>query len=302
MLFASGMAAAAALLLDADEAGRRDRDGRTAATTASGAWPTTHLEPRGVEVRLAPPAELAAAARRRRRCSGSRRPRTPSSRSTTSPRWPRPRAAAGALTVVDNTTAGPLLQRPLDLGARRDAHERHQADERPRRPACSATCATRDAEPRSEPARLAPRRRRDPGPVRGLAGPPLAAHARAAARARLRQRAGAGPAARRSRRRARRCAIRACPATRATRWPGARCAATAMVVSFDLGREERAERFLAARAAGHRRHELRQRAHHRRAARALGRRRRAAGLHPPVRRLRGHGRPAGRRGARARSV
>ena len=46
------------------------------------------------------------------------RPRpTRSSTSATSPRWPRAAHAAGALVAVDNTTATPLGQRPLDLGA-----------------------------------------------------------------------------------------------------------------------------------------------------------------------------------------
>ena len=72
------------------------------------------------------------------------------------------------------------------------------------------------------------------------------------------------------------------------------------VWSFDLGSRERAERFLAGARAGDRGDQLRRRAHDGRAARALGRRRRARGLHPAVRRLRGHGRPGRRRGARAR--
>jgi cystathionine gamma-lyase len=74
---------------------------------------STYLEPRGVEVRLAPSAELAEAARG----ADLLWLETPSN-----PRLEVYDIAAlaelGVTTVVDNTTAGPLLQRPLDLGAR----------------------------------------------------------------------------------------------------------------------------------------------------------------------------------------
>ena len=65
MLFASGMAAAAALLLTELEPG-------SVLAVDQGCYlnvrrlASTHLEPRGVEVRLAPAAELAEAARGRR--------------------------------------------------------------------------------------------------------------------------------------------------------------------------------------------------------------------------------------------
>ena len=71
------------------------------------------------------------------------------------------------------------------------------------------------------------------------------------------------------------------------------------VVSFDLGSEERAERFLAgarlisdATSFGS--------VHHGRAQGPLGRRQSSARLHPPVGGVRGHGRSAGGRGARPR--
>jgi cystathionine gamma-lyase len=110
-LFSSGMAAAAALLLT------NLKPGSVLAMDAGcyhgvRALAETHLEPRGVEVRLAPPAGLAEAARGANLLW------------LESPSNPELEvydlaALAGldVTTVVDNTTAGPLLQRPLDLGA-----------------------------------------------------------------------------------------------------------------------------------------------------------------------------------------
>src|SRR5829696_6846749 len=71
-----------------------------------------HLEPRGVEVRLAPPVELAEAA------EGAdllwlESPSNPELEVYDVAAL----AARGVTTVVDNTTAGPLLQQPLDFGA-----------------------------------------------------------------------------------------------------------------------------------------------------------------------------------------
>ena len=111
VLFPSGMAAAAALLLT------RLGPGSVLAADA-GAYhgvrrlAETHLEPRGVELRLAPPPELAEAAQG----ADLLWLETPSN-----PNLEVYDIAAltelGVPTVVDNTTAGPLLQRPLDLGA-----------------------------------------------------------------------------------------------------------------------------------------------------------------------------------------
>jgi cystathionine gamma-lyase len=111
VLFASGMAAAAALLLTSLKPG-------SVVAMDAGCYhgvrrlTETHLEPRGVEVRLAPPAELAEAARG----ADLLWLETPSN-----PNLELYDIAAlaqlGVTTVVDNTTAGPLLQRPLDLGA-----------------------------------------------------------------------------------------------------------------------------------------------------------------------------------------
>ena len=111
VLFPSGMAAAAALLLT------RLGPGSVLAADA-GAYhgvrrlAKTHLEPRGVELRLVPPAELAEAAR------GAdllwlETPSNPNLEVYDIAAL----TEAGVPTVVDNTTAGPLLQRPLDLGA-----------------------------------------------------------------------------------------------------------------------------------------------------------------------------------------
>jgi cystathionine gamma-lyase len=111
VLFASGMAAAAALLLTilkpgsvlAMDAGCYHGVRRLA---------ESHLEPRGVELRPAPPAELAGVA------AGAdllwlESPSNPELEVYDLAAL----SGLGVTTVVDNTTAGALLQRPLDLGA-----------------------------------------------------------------------------------------------------------------------------------------------------------------------------------------
>ncbi|HMJ95488.1 MAG TPA: cystathionine gamma-lyase [Thermoleophilaceae bacterium] len=111
VLFSSGMAAAAALLFTNLLPGTvlaMDRGcyhGVRALTEA-------HVEPRGVEVRLAPPAGLAEAA------EGADVLWLESPSNPELEVYDIRALAEGtdALTVVDNTTAGPLLQRPLDLG------------------------------------------------------------------------------------------------------------------------------------------------------------------------------------------
>jgi len=111
VLFSSGMAAAAALLLTQLEPG-------SVVAMDSGSYhgvralAAAHLEPRGVEVRLAPPAGLAEAA------EGAdllwlESPSNPELEVYDVAAL----AARGVTTVVDNTTAGPLLQQPLELGA-----------------------------------------------------------------------------------------------------------------------------------------------------------------------------------------
>jgi cystathionine gamma-lyase len=114
VLFASGMAAAAALLLTQLRPG-------SVLTIDDSCYlnvrrlATSHLEPRGVEVRLTPASELEEAVRG----ADMLWMETPSNPKLEVYDIAALAAAGhgeGALVVVDNTTAGPLLQRPLDLG------------------------------------------------------------------------------------------------------------------------------------------------------------------------------------------
>jgi cystathionine gamma-lyase len=115
VLFASGMAAAAALLLTALRPGSVlaiDSDCYLNVRRLA----RTHLEPRGVEVRLAPAAELEDALR------GAdllwlESPSNPKLEVCDLGALAAAAHGEGAVAVVDNTTAGPLLQRPLALGA-----------------------------------------------------------------------------------------------------------------------------------------------------------------------------------------
>lgn len=111
VLFPSGMAAASAILLTSLKPGSvlaMDHGCYHAVRRLA----ETHLEPRGVELRLAPPAALAEAA------EGAHMlwletPSNPALEVYDIAAL----ADSGPVTVVDNTTAGPLLQQPLDLGA-----------------------------------------------------------------------------------------------------------------------------------------------------------------------------------------
>jgi cystathionine gamma-lyase len=111
VLFSSGMAAAAALLLTNLKPGSvlAMDDGCYHGVRA---LTEQQLEPRGVELRLSPPAELAEAAQGADLLWLE---------SPSNPELEVYDLAAltglGVPTVVDNTTAGALLQRPLDLGA-----------------------------------------------------------------------------------------------------------------------------------------------------------------------------------------
>jgi cystathionine gamma-lyase len=115
VLFASGMAAAAALLLTGLRPGSAvaiDQDCYLNVRRLA----RTHLEPRGVDVRLAPPTELASAV------EGAdmlwlESPSNPKLDVYDIAALAERAGAEGALTVVDNTTAGPLSQKTLDLGA-----------------------------------------------------------------------------------------------------------------------------------------------------------------------------------------
>lgn len=115
VLFASGMAAVAGLLLTEL---RPDSVLAIDSSSYHGVrhLATTHLEANGVEVRLAAPAELAEAA------DGAtvlwlETPSNPKLEVYDIAALAAVGDAEGALTVVDNTTAGALFQRPLDLGA-----------------------------------------------------------------------------------------------------------------------------------------------------------------------------------------
>jgi cystathionine gamma-lyase len=115
VVFASGMAAAAALLLTSLSPG-------DAIAIDEGCYrgvrilAETHLAPRGVELRLAAPEQLESAV------PGAsvlwmESPSNPKLEVYDLAALAESARAAGAISVVDNTTAGPLYQRPLDLGA-----------------------------------------------------------------------------------------------------------------------------------------------------------------------------------------
>ena len=115
VLFASGMAAAAALLLTTLRPGDAvaiDRDCYLNVRRLA----RTHLEPRGVEVRLAHHSELLDA------LQGAamlwlESPSNPKLDVYDIAALAEATRAAGALSVADNTTAGPLSQKVLGLGA-----------------------------------------------------------------------------------------------------------------------------------------------------------------------------------------
>ena len=217
VLFSSGNGGGRRAAAHPAQARARSSRWTRAATGACARSPRRHL-------RAARRGAAARAARRawpRRRaaptCSGSRRPRIP-----TLEVYDIAALAGGeAITVVDNTTAGPLLQRPLDLGAdyvltSATKQMSGHAD------LLLGYVTTRDPERAQAAPRLAARRGRPARSVRDLARAPVAADARAPAGARLRQRAGDRAAARRPRRRARACATPACRPTPATRSPTGR--------------------------------------------------------------------------------
>jgi cystathionine gamma-lyase len=115
VVFASGMAAATALLLTNLRPG-------SAIAMDHGCYhgvrvfAESHLEPIGVELRSAPPAEL------ERVLPGAQMlwlesPSNPKLEVYDLAALARAARAEGALCVVDNTTAGPLYQKTLDLGA-----------------------------------------------------------------------------------------------------------------------------------------------------------------------------------------
>ena len=114
VLFASGMAAATALLLTSLTPGSAvaiDQDCYQGVRRLAKA----HLEPRGVEVRLAPPAELFNAVQGAE-LLWIESPSNPKLEVYDLAALAEAARAAGAISVADNTTAGPLNQKALDLG------------------------------------------------------------------------------------------------------------------------------------------------------------------------------------------
>ena len=241
VLFSSGMAAAAALLLT------NLKPGSVLAMDHGcyhgvRALAEQHLEPRGVEVRLAPPAGA------RGRGAG-RRPAVARVAVEPRARGVRPGGAAPALGVDDGrgqhhaqarcSSARSTSARPTRSRAPRSRCPGH-AD------LMLGYVTSRDPDRDRGAPRVAAPGRVDPGPVRGVAGAPLAAHARHPARARVRQRARDRAAPRSARRRDRRALSGPARAIPATRWPGARWTATAWSCRSTSAGEPRAERFLAA--------------------------------------------------------
>ena len=115
VIFATGMAAAAALLLTGLSPG-------SAVAMDHGCYlgvrrlAEAHLEPRGVDVRLAAPADLEGAVRGAQML-WLETPSNPKLEVYDVVALAKAARAEGAITVVDNTTAGPLFQKALDLGA-----------------------------------------------------------------------------------------------------------------------------------------------------------------------------------------
>ena len=241
VLFASGMAAAAALLLTSLRPGSAvaiDQDCYLNVRRLA----RTHLEPRGVEVRLAPHGELLDA------LQGAEllwleSPSNPKLDVYDVAALAEAARSAGALSVVDNTTAGPLNQKVLDLGAdfaltSATKHLSGHAD------LMLGYVATRDAE------RAAALRdwRRDAGAVPGPFETWLAHRSLPTLALRL-ERAGANALALAER-------LSAREDVSGVRYPGLpgdlgheiarrQMSGFGSVIAFDLGSRERAERFLA---------------------------------------------------------
>jgi cystathionine gamma-lyase len=115
VIFATGMAAAAALLLTGLSPG-------SAVAMDHGCYlgvrrlAEGHLEPLSVDVRLAAPADLEGAVRGAQML-WLETPSNPKLEVYDVAALAKAARAEGAITVVDNTTAGPLFQKALDLGA-----------------------------------------------------------------------------------------------------------------------------------------------------------------------------------------
>jgi cystathionine gamma-lyase len=114
VIFATGMAAAAALLLTGLSPGSAVAIDH-ACYLGVRRLAETHLESRGVEVRLAAPAELESAVKGAQML-WLESPSNPKLEVYDLAALAEAARAEGAVSVVDNTTAGPLLQKTLDLG------------------------------------------------------------------------------------------------------------------------------------------------------------------------------------------
>ena len=189
VIFSSGMAAATALLLTSLEPG-------TAVAMDHACYQGVrklakgHLAPRGVEVRLAPPAELESAVQGAQ-LLWLESPSNPQAGGLRPGGAGRGGARGGRALRRRQHDGRAALPEPARPRRRLRADERDQAPVRARRPdARLRRHARRRA--RAGAARLAHRGRRRAGSVRGLARPPLAGDPGAAARARQRQRARAG--------------------------------------------------------------------------------------------------------------
>ncbi len=196
--------------------------------------------------------------------------------------------AAGALVAVDNTLATPLGQLPLDLGADISVTSASKAVTG-HSDLTMGYVATRDPERAAALRAWRTLTGAVPGPVRGVARPSLAGHAAPAPRSRLRERARARGALRGASRRARG------PLSGPARRSGPRGRAPPDAPLRAGARPDPGERGARPALPGRRRardrgDELRRHPHHRGAPRALGHRRRPGGLHPLLRRLRGHAR------------
>jgi cystathionine gamma-lyase len=115
VLFASGMAAATALLLTSLSPGSAVAFDHGCYRGVRG-FAESHLEPRGIELRLAPPAELESAVQGAQML-WLESPSNPKLEVYDLAALAEAAHAAGAVCVMDNTTAGPLYQSALDLGA-----------------------------------------------------------------------------------------------------------------------------------------------------------------------------------------
>ena len=156
-----------------------------------------------------------------RRSSSRRRP-TRRSTSSTSPPCREIAHAAGALVVVDNVFATPLLQKPLEARRRRRRLFRHQAHRRPG-PLPRRRRAGLAEVPQGPPAQLPAPDRPVAQPVQRLGdaqGPGDAAAARARA---MRERPPRSPTIWPARRASRACCSAAAPTIRRRRSPSGRC-------------------------------------------------------------------------------